>query len=162
MNENLLDVLLYLFDNYPSQDLQDNPVVRGDLDEAGFLPEEVDDAFAWLRGTDSEYQQLAATPGSQTLRMYSDVELERLPAECRGYLILLQDNGILSGEVREVVIDRLMALSVDDHHGAAGDGVISVEQVKWVVMMVLSSQADELAYAHMEALLNADDPMALH
>lgn len=162
MNENLLDVLLYLFENYPSQDLQDNPIVRGDLDEAGFLPEEVDDAFAWLRGTDTEHQQLAAVPDSQTLRLYSDVEMDRLPPACRGHLLHLQENGVLSGQVREVVIDRLMALSLEDCHGPEGDGVISVEQVKWVVMMVLSSQDDELAHARMEALLNADDPLALH
>lgn len=162
MNENLLDVLLYLFENYPSQELQDDPVVRDDLDEAGFLPEEVDDAFAWLRGTDAQQQQLAATPGDHAVRLYSEVELERLSPECRGYLLRLQHNGILSGAVREVVIDRLMALSMEDDENLGNNGVITVEQLKWVVMMVLSNQADELAYARMEALLNADDPLPTH
>lgn len=162
MNENLLDVLLYLFENYPSRDLQDNPVVRDDLDEAGFLPEEVDDAFAWLRGTDTRQQQLVTTPGDQAVRLYSDAERQRLPTACRGYLMRLQHNGILSGAVREVVIDRLMALSVEDNSSFGDGGVITVEQVKWVVMMVLSGQDDELAYARMEALLNAEDSLALH
>lgn len=162
MNENLLDVLLYLFENYPNQDLQDNPVVRDDLDEAGFLPEEVDDAFAWLRGTDTEQQHLAATPGDHAVRLYSDAEMARLSTECRGYLMRLQHNGILSGSVRETVIDRLMALAVEDDHGIGNDGFITVDQLKWVVMMVLSSHTDDLAYARMEAILNADDPLPAH
>lgn len=160
MNENLLDVLLYLFENYPNQELQDSSVLRDDLDDAGFLPEEVDHAFAWLRGTDTRYQRLATTPDAQTMRLYSDVELQRLPTPCRGYLLRLQQNGILSGEVREVVIDRLTALAAQD--GADATDAIAVDQVKWVVMMVLSSQDDEMAYARMEALLNADDPLAVH
>lgn len=163
MNENLLDVLLYLFENYPNSELQDDPVVRDDLDEAGFLPEEVDDAFAWLRGTDTRQQRLLAAPGDQALRLYSEAECERLSPDCRGYLLRLQRHGILSGAVREVVIDRLMALAAEDGEmGLFDNAVIEVEQLKWVVMMVLSSQADDLAYARMEALLNADDPVPAH
>jgi Smg protein len=43
------------------------------------------------------------------------------------------------------VIDRLLALDTDE---------LDLEQVKWVVLMVLSSQpGQELAYARMEDLV---------
>ena len=53
--------------------------------------------------------------------------------------------GILSPSQREIVIDRLLALDTEE---------LDLEQVKWVVLMVLSSQpGQELAYARMEDLV---------
>lgn len=158
MNENLLDVLLYLFENYPVSELQDAAPVRNDLDEAGFLPEEIDDAFAWLRETSPVRQQLVASPGDHAVRLFTAEEAERLSPQCQGCLHALQRHQVLSGGTREIVIDRLMALA--DEHGDVED--IDVEQLKWVVMMVLSNQEDDTAYARMEALLHAEDVSAAH
>lgn len=158
MNENLLDVLLYLFENYPFAQLQDDGDVRDDLDEAGFLPEEIEDAFAWLRATSPTRQQLVANPGDHAVRLYTPAECERLPPACRGYLHALQMHQVLTGAGREIVIDRLMALA--DEHSDVED--IDVDQLKWVVMMVLSNQQDDIAYARMEALLNAEVEDAAH
>lgn len=157
MNENLLDVLLYLFENYPNAEVQDDVNTRDDLDDAGFLPEEVDDAFAWLRGTETGQQRLVAAPGDHCLRLYSPAERACLSTQCQGYLLRLQQHGVLSGAVREVVIDRLLALAAE-----GGGESIDVEQLKWVVVMVLQSQADDAAYARMEALLHAEDAALAH
>ena len=55
---------------------------------------------------------------------------------------------------REIVIDRLLALEADD---------LNIEQVKWVVLMVLSSQpGQELACARMETLVFEADESAAH
>ncbi len=67
------------------------------------------------------------------MRIFNSVELSRLDTACRGYLIYLEQIGILSPLQREIVIDRLMALDA---------GEIDVEQVKWVTLMVLFSQAE--------------------
>jgi len=57
----------------------------------------------------------------------------------------LENLGILSPVQREWVIDRLLALAAEE---------IDIEQVKWVVLMVLFSQPDEAnAYARMEDLV---------
>lgn len=157
MNENLLDVLLYLFENYPHEELQDDAALRDDLDQAGFEPSEVDDAFAWLRDTDNGRNRLVSAPDDNALRLYSPPERVCLSVDCQGYLLRLQQHGILSGAMREVVIDRLMALATEEEQGP-----IEVEQLKWVVMMVLTNQADELAYARMEALLFADHATPAH
>ena len=158
MNENLLDVLLYLFENYPASQMQDHGALREDLDDAGFLPEEVDDAFDWLRGTAPVAQDLVATPGDSAVRLFAAPETERLSPECQGYLHGLQNHGVLSAATREIVIDRLLALA--DEHNDLDD--IGVEQLKWVVMMVLSNQQDDHAYARMEALLHAEQDGVAH
>ncbi len=51
-------------------------------------------------------------------------------------LLALERGGILSPTQREIVIDRLLALDNEE---------LSLEQVKWVVLMVLSSQPGEEA-----------------
>ena len=55
---------------------------------------------------------------------------------------------------RELVIDRLLALDVED---------LTPEQVRWVVLMVLSSQpGQEAACARMETLVFDADSSAIH
>jgi Smg protein len=61
---------------------------------------------------------------------------------------------ILSSTQRVLVIDRLMALEADE---------IDIDQVKWVVLMVLFSQpGQESAYAQMEDLVFEERSDALH
>ena len=60
--------------------------------------------------------------------------------------------GILSPLQREIVIDRLLALDTDE---------VDIERLKWVVLMVLSSQpGQEQAFARMEDLV-FDEPDSL-
>ena len=64
---------------------------------------------------------------------------------CRGYLLTLERIGILSPQQREIVIERLLALEAHE---------LDVAQLKWVALMVLSSQpGEELACARMEDLV---------
>ena len=66
----------------------------------------------------------------------------------------LEQAEILSPLQREIVIDRLLALDADD---------LSIDQVKWVVLMVLSSQpGQEVACARMETLVFETDAADAH
>lgn len=156
MNENLLDVLLYLFENFSLADAEHMSSVRDDLDDAGFFPEEIDDAFAWIRATDPQGQALACQPSADSLRVYAKRELMVLDAECRGYIAHLERCGVLSATAREIVIDRMLALAQDESENA------EIEQLQWVVMMVLSSGGEDHAYARMEAIIHAESPGASH
>ena len=91
---------------------------------------------------------------ARAVRVFSSQELLRLDTDVRGYLMYLENVRILSGTQRELVIDRLMALEADE---------IDIEQVKWVVLMVLFSQpGQESAYAQMEDLVFEERSDALH
>ena len=86
--------------------------------------------------------------------VFNGYEQARLAAEVRGYLVQLENIGILSTQQRELVIDRLLALEAEE---------IDIEQVKWVVLMVLFSQpGQEQAYQRMEDLVFEGQSDALH
>ncbi|HAO24765.1 MAG TPA: hypothetical protein DCQ49_06630, partial [Methylophaga sp.] len=65
------------------------------------------------------------------IRVFSESEIERLDIQCRGYLLFLEQVGVLDVETREVVIERVLALDSEE---------IDLEQLKWVVLMVLFYQ----------------------
>jgi Smg protein len=148
MTDTVLDVLLYLFETYSEHEPEnaDQDVLREELLKAGFGEPEVDSALDWLEGLNSEGgEPLASPPGDRSIRVYNEVEMRRLDLECRGYLLYLEQVGILPAAQRELVIDRLMAL---------GSGTVDKEQVKWVVLMVLFAQpGQETAFARMEDLV---------
>jgi Smg protein len=149
MNHSVLDVLMYLFETFSEQghdEAADHDVLRQELLQAGFGEPEVDRALTWLEDLNRDPDHpFPAAPAARSVRLFNSLELSRLDTECRGYLMYLEHIGILSALNREIVIDRLMAL---------GAGEIDVEQVKWVTLMVLFSQAEqEQAFTRMEDLV---------
>ena len=158
MNETVLDVLMYLFENFSEQDYEHSPsqvVLREELLQAGFGEPEVDRALDWLEElAATEAQPFTNKPKDRSVRLFSVRELARLDTQCRGYVVYLEQIGILSPIQRELVLDRLMALDSPD---------IDVDQVKWVVLMVLFSQpGQESAFARMEDLVFEEDAGVVH
>ncbi len=158
MKENVLDVLMYLFATYV--DTADEPEpdqneLRDELSRAGFTDPEIDRALEWLDGLTDNHEQFSYTPETaHGTRIYNDRECARLGAECRGFITYIEQTGILSPPQREILIDRLLALETPD---------IDVEQIKWVVLMVLFSQpGQEGAYARMEDLVFDEGDTQLH
>ena len=129
--------------------------MREELLQAGFGEPEVDRALDWLEElAATEAQPFANKPAERSVRLFSIRELARLDTQCRGYVIYLEQIGILSPIQRELVLDRLMALDSPD---------IDVDQVKWVVLRVLFSQpGQESAFARMEDLVFEEDAGVVH
>jgi Smg protein len=156
MKESVLDVLMYLFESFVDSDNEPEPdrnELKEELERAGFHDREIDRALDWLDGLNST-SVTSAAPRQQAFRVFDDGELERLVPATRGYLLNLEQIGILQPVQRELVIDRLLALDSEE---------IDVEQTKWVVMMVLFSQpGQQEAYAQMEDLVFADDSAWVH
>ncbi|MGI9309749.1 MAG: DUF494 family protein [Gammaproteobacteria bacterium] len=158
MNETVLDVLMYLFENFAEQDYAPDPdqlVLRDELLRAGFAELEVDKALDWLQElAETQEQPFTKSPANRSIRIFGLPEKARLDANCRGYIMYLEQVGILPPMQRELVIDRLMALDGAD---------IDVEQVKWVVLMVLFSQpGQEDAFERMEDLVFDEHMEAVH
>ncbi len=151
MKESMFDVLMYLFENYMEEGSEFNPDQESlvfELTEAGFPSGEVNKAFSWLEdltnlcNNDSE---LPEAPSAQSYRIYTALEMERLDPRSRGLMMFMEQGGVLDGISRELVIDRVMALDVD---------TISLEQLKWVILMVLFNQpGQEYAHAMLEDIV---------
>ena len=149
MKENVLDVLMYLFENYfydEPDDTPDRESMEENLHQAGFSNGEIDKAFSWLDGlAEQRYQPEFAMATDQPIRVFVESEIDRLDTACRDFLMYLSNTGILDAQRRELVLDRLMALESDE---------ITLEDVKWVVLMVLFNQpGQEANYAWMEDLM---------
>lgn len=158
VKENVLDVLMYLFETYVDTDEEPEPdhhELREELARAGFGDGEIDHALDWLDALGANHDVLSQeVDAGRSLRLYDRLERERLDVAGRGYILYLEQIGILSPSQRELVIDRLLALESDD---------IDVDQIKWVVLMVLFSQpGQEHAYARMEDLVFEDNPGVVH
>lgn len=157
MYENMVDVLIYLYENYMGGEGRP-PVDQGELEDelaqAGFSNLEIEKALRWL-------DELAA--GAQTpyrdhhvgsVRIYAENECAKLDVEARGLLLYLEQSGILDPASRELVIERSMAI---DHP------VVAVDELKWVVLLVLLNRPGrEDAFTQMEDLVYNDAPEYLH
>lgn len=162
MKESILDVLLYLFEHYFTQEtdlvrdtasLIGGPLIE-ELGQAGFSPAEINKAFEWLDALARQRPDTPVARASLPTRVYAAPELDRLDAECRGFLLFLEQHGVLDAGQRELVIDRAMALEQDD---------LDLDDLKWVVLMVLFNQPGaEAAYAWMETQIFADEPEPVH
>ena len=139
MKENILDVLIYLFENYMFDNDEfepDQETLIIELGQAGFDQAMIDRAFEWLENLAIlSDNNVAGQPGiSQgSIRLYTDDELEQIGVEARGLLLKLEQCGVLDTLSREMVITQLMALGAD---------TIELEHVKWVILMVLSNYTD--------------------
>jgi Smg protein len=145
----MYDVLVFVFENCQQAELAyDRDRVAQKLSAAGFEDSDISEALHWLAG-------MALTPHSvreplpdarASFRAYAPRELAKLDAECRGFLMTLEQSGILAAETRELVIERALA--------ASGDA-LSIEQLKLVVLMVLWNQQTPTSRLVAEELFSA-------
>jgi len=149
MTGSVLDILIYVFDRYMLDEVPEVPEredLARQLEGAGFTQHNVERALDWL--ADLAGERSRPDMSSRALRVFSADEIERISTECRGYLLQLERDDILSALQREIVIDRLVALDGDE---------VDIDRLKWLVLMVLSSQpGQETACARMEDLLFTD------
>jgi Smg protein len=155
MKEDIFDVLIYLFENYldgDSDNYPDTSVIASELLDAGFQQPDVNKAFDWLESL-AEIESI--TPAvSSSFRIYSSQEIAVFDMECRNFLMFLEHSGILTPINREIAIDRAMALK---------DENITLDKLKWIVLMVLLSQpGDSAAFSRMEDIVYDLIPTSLH
>ncbi len=157
MKESILDVLLYLFEHYFTEDadpVRDRDSLQNGLIQAGFSPAEISKAFDWLDALAEKRPSAGVPRVGGPVRVYHGPELEKLDVECRGFLLFLEQQGVLDADQRELVLDRTMALDQDE---------LDLDDLKWVVLMVLFNQpGSEAAYAWMETQMFVDEPEPVH
>ncbi|MEH8022357.1 MULTISPECIES: DUF494 family protein [Rheinheimera] len=157
----MFDILVYLFENYihNESDIYVNHAdLTKELSRAGFHDDDIFKALKWLDNL-SALQESHVKPYlshgiSNATRIYSAPELAKMDVECRGFLLFLEQINVLGALTREMVIDRVMDLDSNS---------ISLEDLKWVVLMVLFNvPGNESAYAQMEDLIFEEPEGPLH
>jgi Smg protein len=130
----MYDILVFVFENCQQAELAyDRDRLAKKLSAAGFEDSDISEALHWLAGIrHAPVGVREPLPDARsTFRAYAPRELAKLDAQCRGFLMMLEQSGILSAETRELVIERALATSGE---------ALSLEQLKLVVLMVLWNQ----------------------
>ncbi len=148
----MFDILMYLFENFIHSEVEilvDHEELTDELTRAGFHKEEILKALAWLERLaelqDSDKHPYLLKQVQPSVRVYTADECARLDADCRGFLMFLEQAQVLDTSTREMVIDRVMELDMSE---------VILEDLKWVVLMVLFNvPGKEGAYSQMEDLL---------
>jgi Smg protein len=132
--ETVLNVLMYLFQNHMKNscelDSDANQIVNS-LEEAGFEENIIQEAISWLETLVKEETKLSCLPQPDSIRVLSSQEQKKLDAHCLGFILSLEQQGILSPETREIVINQVLALDYNS---------IDINLIKWVTLMVLYNQ----------------------
>jgi Smg protein len=154
MKQNVVDVLMYLFENLITEEnptaIPEHEHMFDRLQGLGFPHHDILLAFDWLEDLADIHTDLLSSTESkpalntQSVRIYSELEKLLLEPDCINFLIHLEHNQIITALSREVILDRVIALDVE----------LELEQLKWVIMIVLYSQpGEENAYAWIENLI---------
>ena len=155
----MFEVLMFLFENYMDGGValkMDSDAIVSELERAGFDRHEIDRALDWLDGLIRTQTAVSAFPGqfSKSMRHYSPEECDRMDVEARGFLMHLEQLGILDPVTREVVLDRVMALDAAE---------IDLRRLRWVVMMALFNRPDrKSALMLLQDMIMADAFDVLH
>jgi len=160
MKEGVIDVLMYIFSSYADQDEhlpEDRDGIDADLKAAGFEALEIDKAFEWLDGLAEAEDVPELRQSTLSTRVFAIQETQRLDNSAQGFLHFLEQAGVLTPQLREMVINRVMALDADTE--------VDIEELKWIVMMVLfnsSEDHDDSTLMHYEDIVFADQPAIFH
>ena len=139
----MFDVLVYVYEHYWRGDsCPELPLLGRKLSAAGFEFDDIQQALQWLDGLNIASQQTElidlrqSTPkqhsqSPESLRVYSIAEQRHLGAACLGFIQFLESAGVLSPHMREIVLDRAMA--VPGHPMSLDDLKIIVLMVYWSV-----------------------------
>ena len=134
MKENILEVLMYLFENYMIEDSElqpDRADLEHELTSMGFTNGEIGKAFNWLEDLSELCEFNPHDDSNKSIyayRHYTAHETQKINVEVQGVLLLLEQSGMINSKIREIIIDRIMALDIEDN---------DTDNSKWVIMMVL-------------------------
>lgn len=151
----MFEVLVYLFENYFEANIRpDQSTLAQELFAAGFEEADINGAFDWFSALEEMTQQAGSMgDGHGSLRIYSEIESKKISNESLGFLMFLEQAGILNPAQRELVVDRAMALP---------DREVTAEETKWIVLMALWNQGKAGDYLFAEDAVFSDTRPTMH
>ena len=135
----MFEVLVFVYENYWRGDACPELEQLGrKLSAAGFNVEDIQQALSWLDELNlashktelidiSQAAREHHTESAHSMRVYSVAEQDHLGAECLGFIKFLESADVLSPHMREIVMDRAMAIPGHPMH---------LDDLKIIVLMV--------------------------
>ena len=129
----MFEVLAFVYQNFDAdQACPEAEQLERQLLSSGFDSDEIDEALRWLKGLDGVARPMesAATlcaPRQGSCRIYPRYEQAHLGSHTIGFLCFMENAGLLSPELREIIIDRAMA---------APGGPVSLDDLKIIMLLV--------------------------
>ena len=150
----MFDVLVYLYENYWRPDAcPDHAQLSRKLSAVGFESDEIQEALHWLDGLSAPELGIAAEQSPGSLRVYSPRELESLGDTSIGFVAFLESAGVLTPTLREMVIDRAIAV---------GGSPLDLEDMKIIILMVFWSVGEEPDALILDELFVAPEERLIH
>ncbi|MDP1610104.1 MAG: DUF494 domain-containing protein [Sulfuritalea sp.] len=144
----MIDILVYLFENYLPDACPEPAVLARKLSAAGFENDDITAALSWLDGLAGENSERCRSPAQAgSIRIYAEDEQERLPMACRGFIAFLEQHDAVDAPLREAIIERALALP---------DAEISLDRLKVIVLAVIWRYRHEVDALILEELLAED------
>ena len=146
-------MLVFVYENYWRGDACPEPIqLERKLSAVGFEPDEISQAIDWLSGLNQAAQgtqwqtcdigleninvteSVSTVQSSNSMRVYSVAEQDHLGADCLGFVSFLELSGVLPAPMREIVIDRAMAVP---------EAPVALDDLKIIILMVYWSFGEE-------------------
>ncbi|HWU83260.1 MAG TPA: DUF494 domain-containing protein [Methylophilaceae bacterium] len=147
----MFEVLVYMFENYFEADIRpDQNTLAKELFAAGFDQQDIDGAFDWFDQLEAMTDQPSVAGHATGFRVYTEPETKKISHESLSFMMFLEQAKVLNPSQRELVIDRAMALPQSE---------ISLEEIRWIVLMALWNQNKASDYLFVEdAMFNESRP----
>jgi Smg protein len=150
----MFDVLVYLYETYWRPDAcPDHAQLTRKLSAAGFERDEIQEALSWLDGLAGAAQGTSGQQSALGVRVYTPAEQERLGDDSIGFISFLESAGVLPPPMREMVVDRAMAV---------GANPIDLDDLKVIVLMVFWSLGEEPDALILDELFVAPEERVVH
>ena len=150
----MFDVLVYLYEHYWRPDAcPESGQLTRKLSAVGFEPDEINEALTWLDGLNALTQGTACLSAPNSIRVFVDAEIERLGPEALGFLHFLVGAGVLTPTLREVVLDRVLAVP---------RGPVALDDFKVLVLLVFWSLGEEPDALILDELFVDDEDRLIH
>lgn len=150
----MFDVLVYLYETYWRPDAcPDADQLQRKLSAVGFEREDIRDALNWLDGLAAAAQSVGEQTQAHSLRVYTADELAQLGSASIEFISFLASAGVLPPPMREVVLDRAMAIE---------GGPVDLEDLKIIVLMVFWSLGEEPDALILDELFVAPEERLIH
>ena len=150
----MFDVLVYLYENYWRPDACPDPrQLSRKLSAVGFENDEIQDALTWLEGLAEAAESGLQNQSEAGVRIYTAAERDRLGDASIGFISFLESAGVLAPPMREMVVDRAMAIP---------GSPMPLEDLKVIVLMVFWSLGEEPDALILDELFVDADERLIH